>query len=29
MSGCLTSEWQDMAPIFKLVKEVMAGREKK
>ena len=22
-------EWQDMAPIFKLVKEVMAGREKK
>jgi ABC-type Fe3+ transport system substrate-binding protein len=23
------SEWQDMAPIFKLVKEVMAGREKK
>ncbi|HEU4341395.1 MAG TPA: extracellular solute-binding protein [Candidatus Binatia bacterium] len=23
------AEWQDMAPIFKLVKEVMAGREKK
>jgi ABC-type Fe3+ transport system substrate-binding protein len=22
-------EWQDMAPIFKLVKEVMAGRERK
>ena len=22
-------EWQDMAPIFKLVKEVMAAREKK
>jgi ABC-type Fe3+ transport system substrate-binding protein len=22
-------EWQDMAPIFKVVKEAMAGREKK